>query len=118
VLKKDGGQLVPGNVRLMHIHCNRVDFAIIALEMHLLSLTDEDGAPLDRRAVAMAMEYHLQLLAQHHGRVPKGHKSWASATRVALKQHQVVPTSSEGSSPQLDTARFDRWRQRSTSASS
>ena len=64
ILKKDRGTLEAGNVRLMHNRCNKVDYKILELEAHLLSLRDEDGQPLDQRAVDSAMETHLRLRAR------------------------------------------------------
>ena len=63
ILKRDGGTLKLGNVRLMHNHCNKVDYKILDLESHLLALRDEDGQPLDQRAIDSAMEMVLLRLS-------------------------------------------------------
>src|SRR3954467_6914063 len=55
-LKRSGGMLEAGNVRLMHNRCNKFDYKILELEAHPLSLRAEDGQPLDQRAVDFAME--------------------------------------------------------------
>lgn len=81
ILKKDRGTLEAGNVRLMHNHCNKVDYKILELEARLLSLRDEDGQPLDPRAVDSAMETHLRLRAENSGRLPRGHRAHRSASR-------------------------------------
>ncbi len=81
ILSRDGGTLEAGNVRLMHNRCNKVDYKILELEAHLLSLRDEDGQPLNQRAVDSAMETHLRLLAENSGRLPKGRSAYRFASR-------------------------------------
>jgi hypothetical protein len=112
ILKKDRGTLEAGNVRLMHIHCNRVDYSNLALEAHLLSLRDEDGQPLDQRAVDSAMETHLRLLAENSGRLPRGRSAYRFASREAQEMHDSVRRLSE--QPRAETPLLDRWRARSS----
>jgi hypothetical protein len=114
ILKKDGGTLEAGNVRLMHNHCNKIDYSNLALEGHLLSLRDEDGQPLDQRAVDSAMETHLRLLAENSGRLPRGRKRDRFAGREAHELHDLVRRLSE--SPRAETPLLDRWRARSSNA--
>ncbi len=90
ILKKDCGTLEPGNVRLMHVHCNRVDYSNLALEAHLLSLRDEDGQPMDQRVVDSAMETHLRLLAENSGRRPSGRSAYKSASRDAHEMNDAL----------------------------
>lgn len=111
ILKKDRGTLEAGNVRLMHNHCNRVDYSNLALEAHLLSLRDEDGQPLDQRAVDSAMETHLRLLAENSGRLPKGRSAYRFASREAQEMHDSVRRLSEP--PRAKTPLLGRWRARS-----
>lgn len=108
----EGGTLESGNVRLMHVHCNRVDYSNLALEAHLLSLRDEDDQPLDDRAVDVAMETHLRLLAENSGRLPKGRSSYESASRDAYDAHASLRGNNLLAS---ETPLLDRWRSRSSS---
>lgn len=110
-LKSLDGTLLPGNVRLMHVHCNRVDYSNLVLEARLLTLTDEDGQYLDDAAVDLAMECHLRLLDEHDGRVPKGHKSLKSAIRIAREVNEGLKS---GAGRAQETPFLDRWRARST----
>lgn len=112
ILKKDRGTLEPGNVRLMHIHCNRVDYSNLALEAHLLSLRDEGGQSLDQRAVDAAMETHLRLLAENSGRLPGGRSAYKSASREAQEMHDSLRRLTEP--PAAETPLLDRWRARSS----
>lgn len=112
ILKKDRGTLEAGNVRLMHNRCNKVDYKILDLEAHLLSLRDEDGQPLDQCAVDSAMETHLRLRAENSGRLPRGHRAHRSASREAEEMHASVRRLSEP--PRAETPLLDRWRARSS----
>lgn len=111
-LKSLDGTLLPGNVRLMHVHCNRVDYSNLILEARLLTLTDDDGKYLTDAAVDLAIESHLRLLDQNNGRVPKGHKKpLKSAIRTAREVNETLNSCARrvGETPLLD-----RWRARST----
>jgi hypothetical protein len=108
ILRKDGGTLV----RLMHNRCNKVDYKILDLEAHLLSLRDEDGQPLDQCAVDSAMETHLRLRAENSGTLPRGHRAHRSASREAQEMHASVRRFSEP--PRAKTPLLDRWRARSS----
>lgn len=110
-LKSFDGTLLPGNVRPMHVHCNRVDYSNLVLEARLLTLTDDDDRYLDDAAVDLAMESHLRLLDENHGRVPKGHKSLKSAIRIAREVNEEVKSGAEQA---RETPLLDRWRARST----
>ena len=110
-LKSLDGTLLPGNVRLMHVHCNRVDYSNLVLEARLLTLTDDDDKYLDDAAVDLAMESHLRLLDQHHGRVPKGHRPLKSAIRIAREENEGLRS---GAGQVQETPFLDRWRARST----
>lgn len=112
ILSRDGGTLEAGNVRLMHNRCNKVDYKILELEAHLLSLRDEDGQPLDQRAVDSAMETHLRLRAENSGTLPRGHRAHRSASREAQEMHASVRRLSEP--PTAETPLLDRWRARSS----
>ena len=110
-LKSLDGTLLPGNVRLMHVHCNRVDYSNLVLEARLLTLTDDDDKSLDDAAVDLAMESHLRLLAENNGRVPKGHKPLKAAVRLAREQNQGL----KSGAGHIEEAPFlDRWRARSS----
>lgn len=109
-LRKDGG-ILPGNMRLMHIHCNRVDYSNLALEARLLSLRDADGNPLDLRSVDAAMQTHLGLLSENQGRLPKGRRAWKAASREAEEISNRM-RSKENPSPEL----LHRWRARSSNS--
>jgi hypothetical protein len=112
ILKRGGGTLEAGNVRLMHNRCNKVDYKILELEAHLLSLTAEDGQPLDQRAVDSAMETHLRLRAENSGLLPRGHRAHRSADREAQEMHVYVRRLSEP--PSAETPLLNRWRARSS----
>lgn len=112
-LKRFEGTLEPGNVRLMHVHCNRVDYSNLALEEHLLLLTDSEGRYLDERAVDLAMEEHLQLLGANNGRLPKGRKAWKGARGTAIEMAARLLDASN-QTPAASTSLLQRWRQRST----
>ena len=112
ILARDGGTLEDGNARLMHNRCNKVDYKILDLEAHLLSLRDEDGQPLDQRAVDFAMETHLRLRAENSGRLPRGHRAHRSAGREAQEMHVSIRRLSEP--PRAKTPLLDRWRARSS----
>jgi hypothetical protein len=109
-LKKDHGT----KTRLMHVHCNRVDYSNLALEARLLSLTDDQTRPLDQRAVDVAMEEHLRQLKENSGRLPKGRKAWKAATRTARDTNDLIRTLSGTYS--TETPLLDRWRPRSANA--
>ena len=110
-LKSLDGTLLPGNVRLMHVHCNRVDYSNLVLEARLLTLTDDDGRYLHDAAVDLAMESHLRLLGEHNGRVPKGHKSLKSAIRNARDANGALKSCA---GRVQETPFLERWRARST----
>jgi hypothetical protein len=110
-LKSLDGTLLPGNVRLMHVHCNRVDYSNLVLEARLLTLTDDHGQYLKDAAVDLAMETHLRLLKDNDGRVPPGHKSLRSATRKAIESNEQLKS---GAKELKTTPLLDRWRARST----
>ena len=112
ILRRDGGTLDASNVRLMHNRCNKVDYKILDLEAHLLSLRDEDGQPLNQRAVDSALETHLRLRAENSGRLPRGHRAHRSASREAQEMHASVRRLSEP--PTAETPLLDRWRARSS----
>ena len=109
-LKMCRGVLEPGNIRPMHVHCNRVDYSNLALENHLLALNVTNG-PIDRRAVAVAMEEHLNILDANGGRGVKGRKPRKAADRLAREEHALF-----GADParEVSTPRYDRWRARSS----
>lgn len=111
-LKRSGGTLEAGNVRLMHNRCNKVDYKILELEAYLLSLRAEDGQPLDQRAVDSAMETHLRLRAENSGLLPRGHGAHRSARREAQEMHVSVCRLSEP--PTAETPLLNRWRARSS----
>lgn len=46
-LKSLDGTLLPGNMRLMHVHCSRVDYSNLVLEARLLTLKDDQGQYLE-----------------------------------------------------------------------
>ncbi|MGI8775372.1 MAG: hypothetical protein ACR2KQ_10285 [Actinomycetota bacterium] len=111
-LKSVDGTLLPGNMRLMHVHCNRVDYSSLVLEARLLTLVDEGGQYLADEAIDGAMESHLRLLDGNRGRVPKGHgKALKTATRTALTISADLKSGAERSE---GTPFLDRWRDRST----
>lgn len=110
-LKSFDGTLLPGNVRLMHVHCNRVDYSNLVLEARLLTLRDHDGTYLDDAAVDLAMESHLRLLDEDNGRVPKGHKPLKSAISKAREINEALKP---GAARVQETPFLDRWRKRST----
>jgi hypothetical protein len=110
-LKSLDGTLLPGNMRLMHVHCNRVDYSNLVLEARLLTLTDADGRYLKDMAVDRAMESHLRLLDENEGRVPKGHKSLKFAIRIAREPNEGL---NSGAEPVQETPLLDAWRTRST----
>lgn len=111
-LKSLNGTLLPGNVRLMHIHCNRVDYSNLVLEARLLTLKDDGDAYLHDRAVDHAMECHLVLLDEDEGRIPSGHKkSLKRATRLAREVNGELRS---GKRRPQETPLLDRWRGRST----
>ena len=112
-LKSLKGTLLPGNVRPMHTHCNRVDYRNLILEAWLLTLKDEEGRFLQKAAVDHAMESHLRALDGNHGRLPPGHgKPQKTATRIALRKNDELKAGAESSG---ETPLLDRWRLRSTS---
>ena len=110
-LKSLDGTLLPGNVRLMHVHCNRVDYSNLVLEARLLTLTDDQGRYLEDAAVDLAMDSHLRLLDENNGRVPKNHRPLQSAIRNAREVSEALRS---GAGPARETSLLDRWRERST----
>ena len=96
----------------MHNRCNKVDYKILDLEAHLLSLRDEDGQPLDQRVIDSAIETHLRLRAESSSRLPRGHRAHRSASREAQEMHAAVRRLSEP--PHAETPLLVRWRARSS----